>query len=207
MKDLKRILLLGLGSTLAAGLTAQTQLPTQPGTGPQEGLQSAPGGEAAEVQQEMQQVAMELQSLSQRIQSVQQQAREDEAVEQALLDYGRTLRDEMIEIAPDKEEQIRRKTELLEEIVTTDTSSLDTQDQEGFGEVLQEHQQLRQELNEVEVQAAQVETVQEKEQTARNIHIAKMEELEPELMNLVQQANQLNSRLQQLQQQLQTTGS
>ncbi len=203
-------LLFGLSLTASLRAQAQETPPAQP-TGPAvpqvtPDPGTAIGSDATAVEAEMQSVASELQTLSQKIEDVQQQAREDEDVEEALLEYGKVLRDEMVKIAPDQAEQIERKTELLEEIVTTSAASLEAGDQEDFGATLQEHQRLRQELAEIESHAAQTEPVQAKERIAREVHIAKMQQLEPNLMVLVQQANELSVRLQQLRSQLQTTG-
>jgi len=69
---------------------------------------------------------------------------------------------------------------------------------------VQEHQQLSTELATLEAQALQTETVQEKQESARQIQIKKMQEVEPELMQIVRQRSKLIERIQGLQGQQQS---
>lgn len=194
--------------SLAASLAAQSpekpegpqMLPPEPPTE----NDAASNTDPAAVQAEMQSLLTELQNVSDRILVAQEKARQDEEVQKALTDYGRTLRDEMLKISPEQEEAIEQKNELLEEIVKEETpEASDAEAQAAYQEKIREYQRLRQELAAVESKAVQTPAVQEKQEAAQQAQINKMKELEPDLMKLVQQRNEISRRLGELRMRLQ----
>ncbi len=191
-------------AALSLGAYATADVPPAPAQSPQAQGQygpTAPQQQAPQVDQsEIQQLMAQLQELSQRIETVQQQARETAEVQEALVEYAKSLSEAMVEVNPEKKNDIQRFEKLMVEIIQLDDpDQMSERDQEKVRSTIQEHQQLSTELAAVHSQAIQSEKVQTMQEEARQTQMEIMQELEPQLMDIVRERGELVQRIQQLQ--------
>lgn len=185
-------LLLSLGLSVSAGTPPESDTIHGP-------MQPAQQEQPAAQESEIQALMVELQQLSQRIETAQQKARESDEVQEALIEYAHSLEEQMLEIEPEQEESIKRKGALMVEMIRLDDpSTMSENEQDAVREKVQEHQQLATTLASVQAEALETDEVQAKQEAARQIQIEKMQELEPNLMQIVQQRSELVQRIQAL---------
>lgn len=148
-------------------------------------------------------VHAEIEQVSQRIAETYQKAMKDKKVEEALGQYEEVLHKEMINLAPEMEEAIEQRLEMVKELREIgDPGDLEMEDRLAFQDKLAQHQQLQQQLAPVEMQARHEEEVAERHQKYQQFLLAEMQEINPQTEQLLERRNEAIEKFQTLQQQM-----
>jgi len=149
--------------------------------------------------EEFQQLYDEYLQINQQLQQLQQQALQDENIAGYAERYSAFVDEKLKEIDTRAEELVDQREETIDRI----EAAQETGDFEGIQELQQAYEQINQELQPFMQQAMQDQEVQERQQELEEMLIAKMEEIDPETIPLLNRMSELSQELDRMMQQQQ----
>jgi len=196
----KRMASILSGTLFLASAAFAQQPPQRPQSQPQQQQQQQP---QEQIQQRLAQIQNQLQSVNQEIETVRSEAANEPVVQEAMFDYDQALTETMKEMEPDQVELIERRSELFREIITADDfNSMEQEEMEEFRKKNQEFVQIREQLQQVEMQGRQeAEVMDAWNQYAEKV-LAEMREINPSITEKMKKRDELTSEFSNLQRQI-----
>jgi len=196
----KRMASILSGTLFLASAAFAQQPPQRPQSQPQQQQQQQP---QEQIQQRLAQIQNQLQSVNQEIETVRSEAANKPVVQEAMFDYDQALTETMKEMEPDQVELIERRSELFREIITADDfNSMEQEEMEEFRKKNQEFVQIREQLQQVEMQGRQeAEVMDAWNQYAEKV-LAEMREINPSITEKMKKRDELTSEFSNLQRQI-----
>lgn len=164
-----------------------------------EGDEAAQQQDQAQQIQQLRQLQQELQQIQTQLDSVQRQAMQDTSVQRMLTDMQETLFAAMQEADPQTEQRQNRLNELRGELLTAQQQ----QDTASQRELITEARQLQQEIQQTQQQVMQRDSIAQMVQAMQDSLVVVMNEIDPEVEQLMARQDSLVRQLQQLQSQMQ----
>jgi len=158
---------------------------------------AAPPAESTAPAQEIQAKQTELARLGEEISTIEKQAQQNETVQQTMEQFRDTVAQAIVQEAPELEPQIKRQSELVDELTAEGAEETELAKRE---QKLAEYKELRQKIEPIERQVQNAEAVQQARDTYYGTLIAAMRKINPRADELIEQHKQLTNELKQLQQ-------
>ena len=196
----KRMASILSGTLFLASAAFAQQPPQRPQSQPQQQQQQQP---QEQIQQRLAQIQNQLQSVNQEIETVRSEAANKPVVQEAMFDYDQALTETMKEMEPDQVELIERRSELFREIITADDfNSMEQEEMEEFRKKNQEFVQIREQLQQVEMQGRQEAEVMDAWNQYAETVLAEMREINPSITEKMKKRDELTSEFSNLQRQI-----
>lgn len=165
-----------------------------------QGAGAQAGADATETR--LQEIRTEFTQISNKLNAIQGEALQDPEVAEKQKTYNKTLKQEMVKIAPKEEEPKVEKCFDLEKQLDNLSSPQSMEERQKAAELSQDYQQLKQELASIENEATQIAEVQEKRTTFLTAITEKMGELEPNFGKLIDRQQELVEEYRTIQQEI-----
>ncbi len=194
----KRMASILSGTLFLASAAFAQQPPQRPQSQPQQQQQPQ-----EQIQQRLAQIQNQLQSVNQEIETVRSEAANKPVVQEAMFDYDQALTETMKEMEPDQVELIEQRSELFREIITADDfNSMEQEEMEEFRKKNQEFVQIREQLQQVEMQGRQEAEVMDAWNEYAETVLAEMREIDPSITEKMKKRDELTSEFSNLQRQI-----
>lgn len=141
--------------------------------------------------EELQQLYQEYMQINQRLQELQQRALMDEAVAEKAEEYSDFVDAKLRELDPRAAELVQKREETIDKMQIAQEEG----DFESIQELQYEYQEISQELQPYLQRAMQDEEVQRRQQEIEEVLIAKMEEIDPETIPLLNRMMELSEKI------------
>ena len=150
-------------------------------------------------EEEFQELYQEYLEINQRLQQIQQQALQDESVAEIAENYSNFIDSKLKDLDSQAADLIDQREETIDEI----ESAQEEGDFESIQQLQEDYERITQQLQPFMQEAMQDEEVQERQRELEQVLIAKMEDIDPETMPLLNRMQELSSELDRLMQQRQ----
>ncbi len=142
-------------------------------------------------QEEMQELYNESMQLNQQLQAIQQQAYEDPEISFQAEEFNNMIEELIYQADPEAEELLRKQESLEEEFYAAQSE----QNSEKIAELQQEYRELDEELNPIRQKVFQREDVIQMQNELETQVLSKMQEIEPDTMNLIERLQVVQTKL------------